>query len=111
MNSPHDISRRRFIGRACSAVGATGMLSALAQLRMIGALAADSLPSDYKALVCLFLYGGKRLEQTLLVPTDTADYQLYAADRTVLALAQSSLLPITPSIRRRPHLGPAPVAA
>jgi uncharacterized protein (DUF1501 family) len=95
MNSPHDLSRRRFIGRACSAVGATGMLSALAQLRMIGAMAADALPADYKALVCLFLYGGND-SNNLLVPTDNAGYQLYATDRTVLALAQSILLPISP---------------
>jgi uncharacterized protein (DUF1501 family) len=95
MNSPHDLSRRRFIGQACAAVGATGMLSALAQLRMIGAVAADSSPSDYKALVCLFLYGGND-SNNLLVPIDNTSYQLYSADRTVLALPQSSLLPITP---------------
>jgi uncharacterized protein (DUF1501 family) len=95
MNSPNDLSRRRFIGRACAAVGATGMLSALAQLRMIGAVAADSSPSDYKALVCLFLYGGND-SNNLLVPTDNTNYQIYATDRTVLALPQSSLLPISP---------------
>jgi uncharacterized protein (DUF1501 family) len=95
MNSQSDLSRRRFIGRACAAVGATGMLSALAQLRMIGALAADAVPSDYKALVCLFLYGGND-SNNLLVPVDNTNYQLYATDRTVLALAQSSLLPISP---------------
>jgi uncharacterized protein (DUF1501 family) len=95
MNDPNDLSRRRFIGRACAAVGATGMLSALAQLRMIGALAADSLPTDYKALVCLFLYGGND-SNNLLVPTDNTNYNIYAADRTVLALAQNTLLPISP---------------
>jgi uncharacterized protein (DUF1501 family) len=95
MNLPTDLSRRRFIGRACSAVGATGMLSALAQLRMIGALAADSAPSDYKALVCLFLYGGND-SNNLLIPTDNTNYNLYATDRSVLALPQSGLLPISP---------------
>jgi len=95
MNTPHDLSRRRFIGQACAAVGDTGMLSALAQLRMIGALAADAAPSDYKALVCLFLYGGND-SNNLLVPVDNASYQLYSTDRTVLALAQDTLLPITP---------------
>jgi uncharacterized protein (DUF1501 family) len=99
MNSPSDLSRRRFIGRACAAVGATGMLSALAQLRMIGALAADAAPSDYKALVCLFLYGGND-SNNLLVPVDNPNYQLYAADRTVLALPQASLLPISPKAYR-----------
>jgi uncharacterized protein (DUF1501 family) len=73
MNLPTDLSRRRFIGRACAAVGTTGMLSALAQLRMIGALAADSAPSDYKALVCLFLYGGND-SNNLLIPTDSTNY-------------------------------------
>ena len=95
MNDPSDLSRRRFIGRACSAVGATGMLSALAQLRMIGALAADAAPTDYKALVCLFLYGGND-SNNLLVPVDNTNYQLYATDRTVLALPQSTLLGISP---------------
>jgi uncharacterized protein (DUF1501 family) len=97
MNTPSesDLTRRRFIGRACSAVGATGMLSALAQLRMIGALAADSAPADYKALVCLFLYGGND-SNNLLIPTDNANYQLYATDRSVLALPQAGLLPISP---------------
>jgi uncharacterized protein (DUF1501 family) len=95
MNSPYDMNRRRFIGSACSAVGATGMLSALAQLRMIGALAADSVPADYKALVCLFLYGGND-SNNMLIPTDNANYQLYATDRSVLALAQAGLLPISP---------------
>jgi len=95
MNTPHDLTRRRFIGRACAAVGATGMLSALAQLRMIGALAADAAPSDYKALVCLFLYGGND-SNNLLVPVDNTNYNIYAADRTVLALPQASLLPISP---------------
>ncbi|HZZ20791.1 MAG TPA: DUF1501 domain-containing protein [Opitutaceae bacterium] len=95
MSNIHDLSRRRFIGRACAAVGATGMLSALAQLRMIGALAADSAPSDYKALVCLFLYGGND-SNNLVVPIDSTNYGLYSAARTVLALPQSTLLPIAP---------------
>ena len=95
MNSSLDLSRRRFIGQACAAVGATGMLSALAQLRMIGALAAESAPADYKALVCLFLYGGND-SNNLLVPTDSANYQLYSSARTVLALPQASLLGISP---------------
>jgi uncharacterized protein (DUF1501 family) len=72
------------------------MLSALAQVRLIGALAADASPTDYKALVCLFLYGGND-SNNMLVPTDTTNYGLYSTDRTVLALPQSTLLPITPA--------------
>ena len=39
--NPSDLSRRKFIGACCAAVGTTGMLSALAQLRLIGAVAAS----------------------------------------------------------------------
>ncbi len=93
--SPEDLSRRKFIGQCCAAVGATGMLSALAQLRMIGALAADATTaaSDYKALVCIFLYGGND-SNNLLIPYDSSSYADYAAARTVLAIPQANLLPI-----------------
>ena len=68
-----EVSRRQFFGSACcAAVGATGLLSTLGSLRLMGAVAspangpqppsrAGAHPSDYKALVCLFLNGGKRL--------------------------------------------------
>ena len=52
-------------------------------------------PTDYKALVCLFLYGGND-SNNLLVPTDNTNYNIYATDRTVLALPQNALLPISP---------------
>lgn len=94
--SPEDLSRRKFIGQCCSAVGATGLLSALAQLRLIGAVAADatSFSSDYKALVCLFLYGGND-SNNLLIPTDATSYASYAAARSLLAIPQASILPIS----------------
>ena len=94
--NPYELSRRKFIGNACAAVGATGLLSALAQLRMIGAVAADASSStDYKALICLFLYGGND-SNNLLIPYDSAGYASYAAQRTALAIPQASLLPISP---------------
>jgi len=77
------------------------MLSTLSQLRLIGASASDSLGTgadasgDYKALVCLFLQGGND-SNNVIVPYDTAGYASYAAARTVLALPQSQLLPISP---------------
>jgi len=96
-------SRRSFFRQACcAAVGATGMLSTLSQLRLIGASAADSLSTspavagDYKALVCLFLQGGNDTNN-VIIPYDTADYNAYAAARTILALPQSQLLPISPA--------------
>ena len=38
-NPTFDPARRKFIGSCCAAVGATGMLSTLAQLRLTGAIA------------------------------------------------------------------------
>jgi uncharacterized protein (DUF1501 family) len=99
-----DLSRRRFISQACcAAVGATGFLSSLASLRLIGAAAspgnnpigAASTASDYKALVCLFLQGGNDANN-LIIPTDTATYAAYAAARSNLALPVTGVLPITP---------------
>jgi uncharacterized protein (DUF1501 family) len=110
MNSPIDHSRptrRKFLGQCCAAVGATGMLSALSQLRLIGAIAspgngptpvrtgATALPADYKALVCLFLAGGNDANN-VIVPTDTAGYQAYTSGRGALSLPRASLLGITP---------------
>jgi uncharacterized protein (DUF1501 family) len=104
---PFDPNRRKFIGSCCAAVGATGMLSALAQLRLIGAVAADSssssnvpntasaVPSDYKALVCLFLAGGNDANN-LIIPTDATGYAQYAAGRGALALSRTAVLPVTP---------------
>lgn len=91
-----DLSRRSFLRRACcAAVGSTGMLSALAQLRAIGAVGADaSAGNGYKALVCLFLNGGND-GNNVIIPTSTPDYALYAQNRGVLAIPQASVLPIT----------------
>ncbi|MEY2879168.1 MAG: hypothetical protein RLZZ15_1548 [Verrucomicrobiota bacterium] len=103
--SASDLSRRNFLGACCASVGATGMLSALAQLRVLGAVASPGngslLPQqtaaapqpDFKALVCLFLAGGNDANN-LVVPTDNATYAAYAAGRGVIALPQASLLPL-----------------
>jgi uncharacterized protein (DUF1501 family) len=99
--APFDASRRKFVGSCCAAVGTTGLLSALAQLRLIGALASPSqrlvagAAPDYKALVCLFLQGGNDANN-LIVPNDAAGYAAYAVGRGALALPQTGLLPLAP---------------
>lgn len=91
-------SRRRFIGQCCAGVGTTGLLSALGQLRVLGAVAGDALPArsaalpaDYKALVCLFLQGGNDATN-LVIPSDNAGYATYARARADLAVPQASSL-------------------
>jgi uncharacterized protein (DUF1501 family) len=54
---------------------------------------------DYKALVCLFLFGGND-SWNMLVPTGTAEYNAYSRSRgggtaSSLAIDRSSLLPVT----------------
>jgi uncharacterized protein (DUF1501 family) len=55
--------------------------------------------SDYKALVCLFLFGGND-SWNMVVPTSAAEYNAYSRSRgggtaSSLAIDQSALLPIT----------------
>lgn len=50
---------------------------------------------DYKALVCVFMFGGND-SFNMLVPRSDAEYNVYAASRQNLAVDQNLLLPITP---------------
>lgn len=102
-----NLPRREFIRQACCAgVGTLGMFSAMSQLRLVGALAADASPGrtaaaagDYKALVCFFLNGGND-GNSVLVPTDEADYGKYAKARGDLAVARKDLRVIAPRLYR-----------
>ena len=87
-------SRREFL-RSASALSIAGSATPLVvNLAAISAASAQTMPADYKALVCVFLYGGND-HSNMIVPVDNASYQLYAQSRTNLALAQNILLPIT----------------
>lgn len=82
------LSRREFIRRAaCAAVGTVAMSAAIRDLRfMNAAVAGQTIPTDYKALVCIFLAGGNDANN-LIVPTLQSEYDSYAAIRTpILAL-------------------------
>ena len=105
--SAPEVTRREFLGNACcAAVGATGLLSALGSLRLMGAAASPAngpqlpstagapIASDYKALVCLFLNGGNDANN-LIIPLGSG-YSAYASARSNLALPQASVLPFTP---------------
>jgi uncharacterized protein (DUF1501 family) len=65
-------------------------------MRPFGALnALANTTTDYKALVCIFLFGGNDANN-MFVPFDTKGYANYASLRANLALAQNTLLPLTP---------------
>ncbi|WP_419809423.1 DUF1501 domain-containing protein [Sphingomonas sp.] len=85
----HDQSRRAFLRRA-GALGLAGVATPFAtSLGAIGEAAAATA-SDYKALVCVFLYGGNDYANTL-PPYDAASYAAYAAARQNIALNRDAL--------------------
>jgi uncharacterized protein (DUF1501 family) len=96
VNNLPKLQRREFLRRA-SALGIAGSAAPWAlSLASMGEAAAATAPSDYKALVCVFLYGGNDYGNTL-VPFDDASYQAYAAIRPSLATPQAQLLALSPS--------------
>ncbi|UXH80089.1 DUF1501 domain-containing protein [Roseateles amylovorans] len=85
------LKRREFLKRA-SALSVAGTAAPWAlQLATINDAAAATVGgSDYKALVCVFLYGGNDHANTV-VPFDAASHQSYAAIRQTLALSREAL--------------------
>jgi uncharacterized protein (DUF1501 family) len=79
--------RREFLKNCCT-LGAVGMASQLTRLGMVTAHAQTS--SSYKALVCIFLFGGNDANNTI-VPVDSR-YSLYSGMRGPVALPLDSLL-------------------
>jgi len=75
-------SRRDFLRKlACVAAGG-GTAAMIPQLRMIGnALANTQALTGYRALVCVYLSGGND-GWNMVVPYDTARYNVYAAARS-----------------------------
>jgi uncharacterized protein (DUF1501 family) len=58
--------------------------------------------ADYKALVCVFLFGGNDSNNTI-VPMDDASFQAYTSIRGSLALTASQLTPIVHSAANAPY--------
>jgi uncharacterized protein (DUF1501 family) len=87
MKNDHNdgFSRRQFLQLSAS----FGVLASLGNLDWASA----ATPGDYKALVCIFLFGGNDGHNTI-VPLDQQQYDAYAAARGGLALARNTLLPV-----------------
>ena len=102
-----DQSRRAFLKRS-AALGLVGAASPFVMnLAAIGEAAAATA-SDYKALVCIFLYGGNDYANTVM-PYDQPSYDLYAGLRGAIALPRDSLaadhpLSVHGAARRRANM-------
>lgn len=76
---------------SASTAAACGLLGGIGARR--NAFAATNT-GDYKAIVCVFLYGGNQ-SFNMVVPASAAPYATYAKSRGNLALPNNSLLPLT----------------
>ncbi|MDN3920222.1 DUF1501 domain-containing protein [Roseateles violae] len=106
------LQRREFLRRA-SALGLAGAAAPWAlQLAAIGEAAAASSVAggDYKALVCVFLYGGNDHDNSV-VPYDEAGYRAYAAARSSLAIPREQLQPLNAALNDGRQLALAPPLA
>ena len=84
--------RRRFLHETiCAALGGASAFSALGQLQLAQAATAGYTFSDYKALVCVFLYGGNDGFNNV-VPIDAAHYAQYKSVRPSIAVAQNQAI-------------------
>ncbi len=84
-------TRRDFLRiSACGAVGMTAISESLERLGLMSHMA-QAAPADYRALVCIFLFGGNDANN-MVIPIYGSGYTAYAAARGgSLALAQGSL--------------------
>ena len=89
--APNIITRRSLLQRSAMLAGAGAYACTIRDMRLMNSLMAADPPSDYKALVCVFLGGGNDANNWI-VPTDNTTYAEYAAARGNLVLPPSSLL-------------------
>ncbi|MBL8231798.1 MAG: DUF1501 domain-containing protein [Bryobacterales bacterium] len=80
-------NRREFL-KSCCGLGAAGVSAHLTRLGLVSANAQTS--STYKALVCVFFFGGND-SNNMIVPIDSR-YGAYQTMRTTVAIPQGSLL-------------------
>lgn len=87
-------SRRQVLGAVCRTITLAGTGGVLGRLGMVNALAQNA--ADYRALVCVFLFGGNDANN-LVVPITAAQqgYQQYQSIRGNIALPSTGLLGIS----------------
>ena len=83
-------TRRDFMRLTCCSAAGAALVSGLSKFGLVSAMAQGA--TDYKALVCIFLFGGNDANN-MIVPIDSR-YAAYQQARANLALPQSQLLPL-----------------
>ena len=103
---PAALSRRRLLGWS-GALGAGAFGAPLLGSLLSSSASAGS--DDYKALVCVFLYGGND-GMNMLPARDATRHALYSAVRGPLALPRSSLVPLGTDHGLHPSMAPLATA-
>ena len=85
-----NINRREFLKRSAAAT-----LAATPGLSFAQSVGGGAPFNDYRALVCVFLFGGND-SFNMVVPYTQAEYNLYANSRQNLAIPRDQLLPVNP---------------
>ncbi|MEP6702925.1 MAG: DUF1501 domain-containing protein [Betaproteobacteria bacterium] len=123
--SKYSQTRRLFLRRSV-ALGAAGMAPLVYRLEAMAAAGAqnvdsriivpkagqslNNVPVDYKALVCLFMYGGNDCAN-FIIPYDTNDYNQYALNRTNLAISRLGTTPGDALVNNRGLIPIGPLAS
>lgn len=88
--SKFELQRRNFLKSCLSkSVAGAGAYASLSSLGMMNTFAQTS--GDYKALVCLFLFGGND-SYNMLIPTSNSAYNQYSDAREGLAIPRADIL-------------------
>lgn len=90
-------TRRDFLRLSCGAAGLAVFEQGLERFGLMAGVAEAAPAYPYKALVCIFLFGGND-SNNMVVPMYGSGYAAYLGARGgSLAIPQASLLPITPT--------------
>jgi len=94
------LNRRDFLRTS----GAAALMAATPGLAYSQVVGGGGSFTDYRALVCVFMFGGND-SFNMLVPNTSAEYMAYATSRQNLAILQPDLLPISPASSGTPDFG------
>jgi uncharacterized protein (DUF1501 family) len=104
MAHTHAPARRNFLKLSArlAALGLTGLGLGPSRSLFVRDVKAAAPVSDYKALVCIYMFGGND-SNNMIVPVDTARYNAYQQARGPIALTPSRLLSPIPDASGNPY--------
>lgn len=95
LNQTQQFERRAFLKRA-GHLGLAGLAAPWAMNLASMGDAAALTATDYKAIVCVFLYGGNDFANTI-IPYDNTNYGYYNTIRSGLQVPQANILQLNPT--------------